>query len=109
MDALLRANPIPGKHTPDKDAQTVSVDVMSIVGSGSTAVTKDTSVFYENEVLAIIHRFKLKSTGLMETKVWGWFGKNCIAGERELKALADLAKRYGTKLVRWCSFWQHSI
>lgn len=100
VEALSKAHPVAGRYIVNKDALTVSVDVMSVAGSNSTAITKETSVFYDTEVLAIIHRFKLKSTGLMETKVWGWLGRNSTAGERELKALADLAKRYGTRLVR---------
>lgn len=99
VDALLRANPVLGSYLPDANTQTVSVDVMSIVGASATAVVKDTNVFYDHEILAVIHRFKVKTAGLMETRVWGWLGKNSSAGERELKALADLAKRYGTKLV----------
>jgi hypothetical protein len=78
---------------------TVSVDVLSIVGSASSAINSDTNVFYDTEILAIIQRAKVKSSGLVDTKVWGWIGKDAKVGPKEEKALADLAKRYGTKLV----------
>lgn len=78
---------------------TVSVDVLSIVGSASSAISSDTSVFYDAEILAIVWRAKVKSSGLVETRVWGWIGKDARVGPKEEKALAELAKRYGTKLV----------
>ena len=78
---------------------TISVDVLSIVGLASNAIGDDTSVFYDTETLAIIQRAKVKSSGLVDTKVWGWMGKDAVVGPKEERALADLAKRYGTKLV----------
>lgn len=78
---------------------TISVDVLSIVGLASNAIGDDTSVFYDTEILAIIQRAKVKSNGLVDTKVWGWMGKDAVVGPKEERALADLAKRYGTKLV----------
>lgn len=78
---------------------TVSVDVLSIAGSVSSAVSSDTSVFYDTEILAIIQRAKVKSSGLVDTKIWGWIGRDAKVGLKEEKALTDLAKRYGTKLV----------
>jgi hypothetical protein len=78
---------------------TVSVDVLSIVGSASNAINSDTSVFYDTEILAVILRAKVKSSGLVDTKVWGWIGKDAKVGPKEEKVLTDLAKRYGTKLV----------
>ena len=83
----------------DPDVTIVSVDVLSIVGSASSAIKSNTSVFYDTEILAIIQRAKVKSSGLVDTKVWGWIGKDAKVGLKEEKALADLAKRYGTKLV----------
>ncbi|EEB99121.1 hypothetical protein MPER_01256, partial [Moniliophthora perniciosa FA553] len=78
------------------DTNTISVEVMSIVGSSFTALSKDINVFHDSEVLAIVHRFKFKSSGLVGTIVWGWFGKNSQSGEREAQKLEELAKRYGT-------------
>lgn len=83
----------------DPGVTTVSVDVISITGSTSSILNSNTSVFYDTEILAIIQRVRVKSSGLVDTKVWGWMGKDAKMGPREEKALADLAKRYGTKLV----------
>ena len=92
-------NSIPKPPPADPGVRTVSVDVLSIVGSASSAINSDTSVFYDTEILATIQRAKVKSSGLVETRVWGWIGKDAKVGPKEEKALADLAKRYGTKLV----------
>lgn len=87
------------QHAPDADVQTISVDVMSVVGNMATAVSREPHVFYEHDVLAIIHRAKVRSTGLVSTKVWGWRGKRSPLGEREEQKLQGLARQYGTKLV----------
>ncbi|KDQ57757.1 hypothetical protein JAAARDRAFT_130791, partial [Jaapia argillacea MUCL 33604] len=76
------------------------VDVMAIVGTSATTLNTDISVFYDTEVLAIVHRSKSNVSGLVATKVWGWLGKRCKCGEREERKLQELAKRYGTSLVR---------
>lgn len=81
------------------DARTISVEVISIVGSCGTTVTKDTGVFYESEVLAVIHRFKVASSGLVDTYVWGWLGRKSQFAEAEEKKLHELARRYGTMPV----------
>ncbi|KAF5317005.1 hypothetical protein D9611_003938 [Ephemerocybe angulata] len=93
------------------DAKTISVEVMSIVGSNSTTLTKDTSVFFESEALAIIHRFKDASSGLVDTYVWGWLGKKSQFGEAEEKKLHELARRYGTMpvIVRQCAEPAHLV
>jgi len=90
---------IPKSPATDPGVTTVSIDVLSIVGSASSVINSDTSVFYDTEILAIIQRAKVKSSGLVDTKVWGWIGKDAKVDPKEEKALADLAKRYGTKLV----------
>lgn len=77
----------------------MSVDVLSIAGSASSAIIGDTNIFYDSEILAIIQRAKVKSKGLVDTKVWGWIGKDANLGPKEEKTLGDLAKRYGTQLV----------
>jgi hypothetical protein len=99
---LLKSIPKPTPANPG--ITTVSVDVLSIVGSTPSAITSDTNVFYDTEVLAIIQRAKVKSSGLVDTKVWGWIGKDSGVGPKEEKALADLAKRYGTELVSGIPF-----
>jgi len=82
-----------------EDAKTVSVEVVAIVGSNGTTLTKDENIFYDSEVLAIVHRAKVPSSGLVDTYVWGWLGKRCQFGEAEEKKLQDLARRYGTTPV----------
>ena len=86
-------------YTPDADVQTISVDVMSIIGNVATTVSREPHVFYDHDVLAIIHRAKVRSAGLVSTKVWGWRGKHGRLGEREEQKLQGLARQYGTKLV----------
>ena len=49
--------------------------------------------------MAIIHRFKAKSSGLVNMKVWAWRGSKAQSGEREEKKLQELARRYNTPLV----------
>ncbi|KAH9858402.1 hypothetical protein C2E23DRAFT_864363 [Lenzites betulinus] len=86
-------------YTPDADVATVSVDVLSIFGNTASPISKDASIFYDAEILAIIHRAKVRSSGLVETKVWGWQGRRAQLGERESQKLQELARRYGTAPV----------
>ncbi|KAJ6587043.1 hypothetical protein DFH09DRAFT_1142397 [Mycena vulgaris] len=80
------------------DLQTIQVDVIAI--SGSTAVPLGlTHIFYDTEILAIIHRSKSNSTGLINSTVWSWQGKSSSMGSGEDRKLAELAKRYGTSIV----------
>jgi hypothetical protein len=83
----------------DTDAMTVSVEVMVITSSTATTLMRDTAIFYDSEVLAIIHRSKSKSSGLVTTSVFGWWGRRKQVNEKEQRKLQDLAKRYGTVLV----------
>lgn len=57
-------------------------------------------VFYDTEVLAIVHRAKSRSSGLVQTKVWEWVGRKAEFGEKEREKSIELAKRYGTERVR---------
>lgn len=71
---------------------------MSVTGAASTGLKEDTNVFYDVETLAIVLRVKLKSSGLVETKLWGWQGRRSQIGEREQRKLKDMARHYGTRL-----------
>ncbi|KAJ7446184.1 hypothetical protein B0H11DRAFT_2085464 [Mycena galericulata] len=83
---------------PSLDSQTIQVDVMAI--AGSTAIPLGlTHIFYDTELLAIIHRSKSKTTGLTSSTVWSWRGKSSSLGSSEERKLAELAKRYGTSIV----------
>ncbi|KAI0365644.1 hypothetical protein BV20DRAFT_953838 [Pilatotrama ljubarskyi] len=97
VDALYRA-PRPA-YAPDPDLTTVSVDVLSIVGNTASTLSKDASVFYDSEVLAVVHRAKARSSGLVQTKVWGWLGRRAHVGDRENQKIQELARRYGTNPV----------
>jgi hypothetical protein len=71
---------------------------MSVTGAAATGLKKDTDVFYDSEILAIVRRVKLKSSSLVETTFWGWQGRRSQIGEREQRKLKDMARHYGTKL-----------
>ncbi|EJD42707.1 hypothetical protein AURDEDRAFT_114944 [Auricularia subglabra TFB-10046 SS5] len=85
--------------TPDETVQTLSVEVFIISGSTSTPARKPQHVFYETETVAVVYRAKDQKSGLVNSKVWAWRGREANAGEREDQKLADLAKRFGTTLI----------
>ncbi|KAI0743870.1 hypothetical protein C8Q80DRAFT_1107264 [Daedaleopsis nitida] len=97
VDALYRAPR--ATYIPNPDIATISVEVMSISGSAATAINADAHIFYDSELLAVIHRAKDKSSGLTATKVWAWHGRNAQFGERELQKVQELSRRYGTSPV----------
>ena len=70
-----------------------------IQGNTATAEKENLHVFYDTEVIAVVHRFKEKSSGLAKTELWGWKGGKCQCSEKEEKKLQDLAKRYNTQPV----------
>lgn len=80
-------------------ARTISVDVFAINGVSSTVISQDANIFYDAEILAIVHRYKSKTSGLVSTQLWIWYGKNCHVGEKEERKLQELAKRYNTSPV----------
>ena len=83
--------------------RTVSVEVLCVEGNATSEVPKgpdNVFIFYDEETLAVVHRAKSRSSGLVATKVWCWRGKKAEAGETEDKKLEELAKRYGTALLK---------
>jgi hypothetical protein len=84
---------------PNTDSQTIQVDVMSIAGSTALPLGL-THIFHDTEILAIIYRSKSNSSGLMSSTVWSWQGKSSSMESSEERKLAELAKRYGTSIVR---------
>lgn len=96
INAIVNAEA--SKFLPSPYETTISIDVMRIVKSTAASISKDINIFYDTEVLAIIHRSKSKSSGLVSTKVWSWQGKRSQCGEMEECKLQELAKRYGTTL-----------
>jgi hypothetical protein len=79
--------------------QTISIEVLSIIGSTATATSQDTNIFYDAEVLAVIHRYKSKLDGLVSTNLWIWRGKRSQTNDKEERKIQDLARRYGTSPV----------
>lgn len=86
--------------SPDPNEITISVDVLRIAGNSATALLSDEmDVFYDTEVLAIVHRFKSKSSGLVATRVWSWRGQESRLVDAGTQKLQELCKRYSTDLV----------
>jgi hypothetical protein len=77
----------------------ISVDIMAITGSTASTITRHSNVFFDSEALAVVHRSKSRSSGLVSTQIWGWRGRRSRVTDREDRKLQDLAKRYGTNLV----------
>ncbi|KAF9447197.1 hypothetical protein P691DRAFT_776317 [Macrolepiota fuliginosa MF-IS2] len=78
------------------DVQTISVDVLAVNGVSLITISRDTNIFYDSETLVIVHRYKSKSTGLVSTQLWAWYGKKSQVGEKEARKLQELEKRYNT-------------
>ncbi|TCD60969.1 hypothetical protein EIP91_009250 [Steccherinum ochraceum] len=87
----------PDIYEAPSDVQSISVDVMSIAGTAATSITRDHYIFYDTELLVIVHRFKAK--GLVSTTVWSWRGKKNEHGEKEERKVQELVRRYNTSLV----------
>ncbi|KAF9024846.1 hypothetical protein BDZ89DRAFT_1162052 [Hymenopellis radicata] len=94
--SLLATNP--STYVSDPSIRTISVDVMSISGNAATAV-QESAVFYDSEIIVIIHRKKSTSSGLVSTTVWAWQGKNSRLDEGEKSKLTEIASRYGTSYI----------
>lgn len=99
VDIVPLLNFKPSVYKPHPDEITISVDVMNVVGDNATPLNSDSRVFHDTETLVVIYRFKAKSSGLVNTKVWAWYGSKAQAGEREEKKLQELARRYNSPLV----------
>ncbi|KAF9565525.1 hypothetical protein CPC08DRAFT_815295 [Agrocybe pediades] len=95
IDVTTLLGPTP-KYSLPEDEQTVSVEVLVVKGTTATPLSRNLDVFYDSEILSIIHRTKSKSSGLANTSVWCWLGRKSILGDREGRKINDLAKRYGT-------------
>ena len=72
---------------------------MTIAGNAATAISAHAHVVYDSELLAVIHRAKVKSSGLVATKVWAWRGRRAEPDERAAHKVQELARRYGTTPV----------
>ncbi|KAG6813556.1 hypothetical protein H0H92_009948 [Tricholoma furcatifolium] len=83
----------------ESGSTTISVEVMAVVGTSVSALTTDRTIFYDNEVLVIIHRSKSQLSGLVATSVWSWEGKRATLGSREQRKLQEIAQRYSTTVI----------
>ncbi|TFY70991.1 hypothetical protein EVG20_g2016 [Dentipellis fragilis] len=90
----------PAKYIPNPDVRSISVEVLSITGFNAASLNSDTNIFYESELLVIVHRFKVISSGLVATRMWSWRGKGSEARDREARKIDDLAKHYRTSLTQ---------
>jgi hypothetical protein len=97
ISKLLNSPPKPSE--PPADILTISVEVLAITGTTATPLSRNLDIFYDSEILAIVHRTKSKSTGLASTTVWCWLGRRSLLGDREERKIHDLSKRYGTSAV----------
>jgi hypothetical protein len=79
--------------------QTISVDVLSIMGLTTTPVLQSSNIFYDTELLAIVHRSKSRVDGLVSTALWVWRGKHIQVGDKEQRKIQDLARHYGANAV----------
>ena len=89
----------PQSFKPSPDIQTVSIEVLAITGTTARPVPRNIDIFYDSEILAIVHRTKSKLSGLASTSVWCWLGRRTILGDQEDRKLQELATRYGTSCV----------
>lgn len=96
FDSLLKYNL---QHHYDPGTTTISVEVMSITGTTASSLTRHQTIFYDTELLAIVHRSKSQSSGLVSTSVWGWEGRRAVLGAREQRKLEEIAQRHGTSVV----------
>ncbi|KAG6873429.1 hypothetical protein C0995_015854 [Termitomyces sp. Mi166 len=96
FDSLLKYNL---RHHYDPGTITISVEVMSITGTTASPLTRDQTIFYDTELLAIVHRSKSQLSGLVSTSVWSWEGKRTVLGPREQRKLQEIGQRYGTSVI----------
>jgi len=85
-------------YVSNDDLRTISVEVLSISGNSATTLTTDAHIFYEAETVAVIHRAKSKSSGLVVTKVWNWRGRKRDKDDGSERKLQELAKRFNTDI-----------
>lgn len=95
LTALLASAPGPLKNS----NETISIEVSVVSGQNLTLVKQDPHIFYDSEVLAIVHRGKSRTSGLVTTTVWGWKGLHVRSDNKEESKLQEIATRFNTTLV----------
>lgn len=79
--------------------QNISVEVLNIIGASASAISKDTNIFYDAEVSAVVHRYKSKLDGLVSTNLWIWRGRQSQSNDKEERKIQELSRRYGASPV----------
>ncbi len=79
--------------------QTISVEVLNIIGASASAISKDANIFYDAEVSAIVHRYKSKLDGLVSTHLSIWRGRHSQTNDKEERKIQELSRRYGASAV----------
>lgn len=97
LSRLLASVPATPKLAP---GAAISTETFLIAGSSSTAIKDDMHIFYDGEIIAVVHRGKNKTSGLVATTVWGWIGSSAMLTEKETTKLQDMAGRFNTSLVK---------
>src|SRR5258706_12323753 len=95
LTALLASRPA----APKPSQGTISVESFAISGSASTLIDSEPHIFYDGDIVTVVHRAKGKASDLVTTTGWGWEGRRSQCSEKEQKKLNEVASRFGTKLV----------
>jgi len=95
LTALLASRPA----APKANQRTISVESFAISGSTSTLIDSEPHIFYDGDIVAIVHRAKGKASDLVTMTLWGWKGRHSQCSENEKQKLNELASRFGTKLI----------
>lgn len=96
LSGLLASVPPPLKVIP---GSTISIDTYLISGSSSTVVNEDRHILYDADIVAIVHRGKPRTGGLVTTTVWAWVGCQANLTSKENAKLQEMASRFNTSLV----------
>ena len=104
VESILSSRPT-SAATSTAPPLTLSLEILSILSSGQTsslpALTAGVPwIFYESELLAVVHRSKSRETGLVSSTVWGWQGRSWADERgRGLAKLKDIGGRLSTGVV----------
>ena len=95
LTALLASRPA----APKASQGTISVECLAISGSTHTLIDSEPHIFYDGDIVTVVHRSKGKASDLATTTVWEWEGLHSQCSEKEETKLNELASQFGTKLI----------
>ncbi|ELU42647.1 hypothetical protein AG1IA_03321 [Rhizoctonia solani AG-1 IA] len=72
----------------------ISIDVFSLSNGQAAVVPSYPCLVYESELVAIVQRVRNEASGLVLSKVWGWYGKKAQPGPREEGKLVELVPSF---------------